>query len=526
MKKLFLLVLLFLLSSNVFAQTPRTLVKTVSTLPATCTAGVPQTDEVFKTGTGAGLYYCDSTNHWTNVATSNVPGIFSINGMTGSAQTIAIGTSGTAPAVSSSGNTTTINIPAAGSSASGIVTNDTQTIAGAKTLSSPLTITGTSTGTALSITTSDAAGSTVQNRNANTASDTTFSAGNDASKFAFLKIFGSTVSAGATFTNGPQNTNNSYLGASTNDFSIRQFGTDGSIWFATNDTARAKINSAGFTQWGTTSGTSTITPQAIAGTYTFKLPNTDPTVGQNVYVSGFSSGAVTLSYQDNGGGSGGINDVAGSADGLLIANQQVARYVADRAYTLGVSNSKCIAGTAATAQTDLSVTVNGVSKGTLRFAASGTTCTVVGAIGASIVSGDVIKVIGPASPDATLADISITVNSATAAAGAYDLPAQYNSDIPASVNVLRFVADRAFTLVITGSTCTADTAATAQADFLVTVNGTTKGTLRYAASGTTCTVVSPTSTAISIGDVVRVVSPASPDATLANIAVNVKGTNP
>lgn len=527
MKKLCLLILFAIVAAAITnGQTPKTLVKTVSTLPATCTSGVPQTEQVFKTGSGAGLYYCDGIHPWALVVTAGVPGLFSINGMTGSAQLIAIGTAGTAPAIVSSGDTTTINIPSAGSSASGIITNGTQTIAGAKTFSSPVTIQhGATTGVALDISDGDPNGSSVNNRNNASGSTASFDLSNDASKVAFTRIYGSTV-AGSQFTNGPLNASSAKLASSTADLSIHQFGSNGNIWFSTNDTARARINSTGFTQWGTTSGTSTITPQAVAGSYVFKLPNTNPTVGQNVFVSAFSAGTVTLDYQDGGSGSTGLYDLMGAADGAMSPSQILLNAKAARAFTLAVTGSVCGSEVAATAQTDFTITVNGVNKGTLRFAASGTSCTVVSPVGTSIAINDKIKIVGPASPDATLSGVTFTLKSSTPDASAYDLGQQANGDIAPSQLIMNVKAVRAFTLPITGSVCSSEVAATAQADFLITVNGTTKGTLRFAAAGTTCSIVGASSTSISIGDKIKIIAPASPDATLADVTFTLLGSNP
>lgn len=115
--------------------------------------------------------------------------------------------------------------------------------------------------------------------------------------------------------------------------------------------------------------------------------------------------ALTLSYT----GAGLPYDLACQIVGVPSASAVVLRFIAVRAFTLSASGQKGTAGTAATAQTDFIVAVNGVTKATLRFAASGVTISVVGGTAATIAAGDIILITAPASPDATLADIGLVL---------------------------------------------------------------------------------------------------------------------
>lgn len=111
----------------------------------------------------------------------------------------------------------------------------------------------------------------------------------------------------------------------------------------------------------------------------------------------------------------------------------------------------------------------------------------------------------------------------TGLAAPYDLAAQVTGKPDSAAVVLKFVAVRAFTLLAAGHKASAGTGANAQADFILAVNGTTKATLRFAASGTTITIVGGTAAAIAIGDVITITAPTQ-DSALADIGFSLAGT--
>lgn len=98
--------------------------------------------------------------------------------------------------------------------------------------------------------------------------------------------------------------------------------------------------------------------------------------------------------------------------GVPTASQVMQRIVYARPVTIpaGLTATVCSAGTAATAQTDIDLQKNGVSFGTLTFAAAGTTCSLTSAAGASFNgTTDVLTILNANPADVTLADIAITL---------------------------------------------------------------------------------------------------------------------
>jgi hypothetical protein len=105
--------------------------------------------------------------------------------------------------------------------------------------------------------------------------------------------------------------------------------------------------------------------------------------------------------------------MAGGSEAAPTASQVVLRFVAPTAITLpaNLSTSFGKAGTAATASTTFNVQKNGSTIGTVVFASSGTvpTFTTSGGAAQSLAAGDVLTLVAPASPDATLSLVGITI---------------------------------------------------------------------------------------------------------------------
>ena len=103
-----------------------------------------------------------------------------------------------------------------------------------------------------------------------------------------------------------------------------------------------------------------------------------------------------------------IGSSFGGAPGSLAI---VLGFVASKAidFPASLTNSVVIATTAATAQADFDVQKNGVSQGTIRFAAAGTTATYVSISAFSLASGDRLDIVAPSSADATLANLYLNL---------------------------------------------------------------------------------------------------------------------
>lgn len=145
----------------------------------------------------------------------------------------------------------------------------------------------------------------------------------------------------------------------------------------------------------------------------------EPRVGMMAYVidedtyyqyTGGSPGSWAALALGGGGGSEPY-DIGAQIASAPTASLVMMRYKFPRAvsFPAGLTDSQGVAGTAATAQTDFDIRKNGASVGTIRFAAAGTSATFIMASLQTFAAGDILTVIAPASPDATLAGVSFVL---------------------------------------------------------------------------------------------------------------------
>ena len=115
-----------------------------------------------------------------------------------------------------------------------------------------------------------------------------------------------------------------------------------------------------------------------------------------------------------------LTDVSGDAPydmgfffgGLPVAGALLSKFVFDRNvdFPSGLTGSEGHSRVAATAQTDFDIQKNSVSIGTCRFAAAASTATFIMAGAQSFVATDRLEIVAPNPQDATLEDVSITLN--------------------------------------------------------------------------------------------------------------------
>lgn len=157
---------------------------------------------------------------------------------------------------------------------------------------------------------------------------------------------------------------------------------------------------------------------ATIGGYVYLDPTTPGALtqtapGSGVQVIGIADSATTIYLYPllviDIGSSGTTHpyDIGGTFNGVPTDGLVMLRYPMPRAVTFpaGLTTSKMIANTAATASTVFSLKKNGTEFGTATFAAAGTSATFAAALETSFAAGDILTIVAPATADATLADL-------------------------------------------------------------------------------------------------------------------------
>jgi Collagen triple helix repeat (20 copies) len=137
-----------------------------------------------------------------------------------------------------------------------------------------------------------------------------------------------------------------------------------------------------------------------------------PGLAGALQVTAKAGNVVTLLNPTSSAGGGLPYDIALYAAGKPAASALALRFAFDRAisFSINLAGSIASAGTAATASTNFALTKNGTSIGTLTFAAGSATGTFSVGTAPNFASGDVLTVTAPSTQDATLADLSVTLN--------------------------------------------------------------------------------------------------------------------
>ncbi|MFO1152740.1 MAG: hypothetical protein U1E42_03595 [Rhodospirillales bacterium] len=153
------------------------------------------------------------------------------------------------------------------------------------------------------------------------------------------------------------------------------------------------------------------------------------------YTDGSTDGLIAASSAGAGGG-GSVGPttylLSGSLQARPAAGQRVFHHLAGSGFALLTDLPGAVgkAKTAATAQADFDIRVNSVSKGTMRWPAAATSAAFIWTADVSVAAGDEIEIIAPVPIDATLADLSWTIEGEVGNTGEINLSDFWEAQLP------------------------------------------------------------------------------------------------
>ena len=255
-----------------------------------------------------------------------------------------------------------------------------------------------------------------------------------------------------------------------------------------------------------------------------------------------ASAAAALASGGGGGGSSNVPttkvfDLVTFYPGVPPMNAVVIQAITPQVvtYPAALPGSFGVASVPATATTTFTINriIDGAvtSIGTAVFEAFSTTATFTLAADVTTNAGDVIQIVGPAIPDQTLANINFALTgSALVGSGLFDVITFYPNVPSASAICMQAITPQpvTFPLGLTTSYAVASIPATAPTTFTINwVSGTTVtavGTAVFAEGGTLATFTFTSAVVTAAGDIIQIVGPSTPDATLANVSFALVGS--